>query len=78
MSASTDTPVKDNPTIADLRESRSLTQDKAAELIGISQARLSQIESEGVEKVGVLEAMADAYGYDLGIIIAAIRRTKNK
>jgi transcriptional regulator with XRE-family HTH domain len=51
--------------MAKMRKAKRLNQTELASRLGVSQGRVSQIETEGPAKTQVMVDWADACGYDL-------------
>jgi DNA-binding XRE family transcriptional regulator len=56
--------------LAEMRKSAGLTQAEVARVLGISQARVSQIEHGQVDSLDTLRAYAEALGGEVSIVVS--------
>jgi transcriptional regulator with XRE-family HTH domain len=56
--------------LAEMRRSAGLTQAEVATLLGVSQARISQIEHGQVDSLDTLRAYAQAVGAEVSIVVS--------
>ena len=56
--------------LAELRKSAGLTQVEVAAVLGVSQARVSQIEHGQIDSLDTLRAYATALGAEVSIIVS--------
>lgn len=56
--------------LAEMRKSAGLTQAEVARVLGVSQARVSQIEHGQVDSLDTLRAYAEALGGEVSIVVS--------
>ncbi|MEV5818668.1 helix-turn-helix domain-containing protein [Micromonospora haikouensis] len=56
--------------LAEMRKSAGLTQAEVAVALGVSQARISQIEHGQVDSLDTLRAYAEALGAEVSIVVS--------
>lgn len=56
--------------LAEMRKSAGLTQAEVARALGVSQARISQIEHGRVDSLDTLRAYAEALGAEVSIVVS--------
>ena len=56
--------------LAEMRKSAGLTQVEVAAMLGVSQARISQIEHGQVDSLDTLRAYAEALGGEVSIVVS--------
>jgi transcriptional regulator with XRE-family HTH domain len=56
--------------LAEMRKSAGLTQAEVAATLGVSQARISQIEHGRVDSLDTLRAYAEALGAEVAIVVS--------
>ena len=56
--------------LAEMRKSAGLTQADVARVLGVSQARISQIEHGQVDSLDTLRAYAEALGAEVSIVVS--------
>lgn len=56
--------------LAEMRKSAGLTQAEVATILGVSQARISQIEHGQVDSLDTLRAYAEALGAEVSIVVS--------
>ena len=56
--------------LAEMRKSAGLTQADVAKALGVSQARISQIEHGQVDSLDTLRAYAEALGAEVSIVVS--------
>ena len=56
--------------LAEMRKSAGLSQAEVATILGISQARISQIEHGQVDSLDTLRAYAEALGAEVSIVVS--------
>ena len=61
-------------TLSDLRRYRGWSQNDASAILGITQARLSQIEHIGTQNIDMVERIAEKWGIDFSTARTANRR----
>lgn len=67
-----------NLTLGELRNGCGMTTRQAAGKLGISHARVSQIEKEGTNNLDTLEKMAQVYGVSFDIMRAVNKHTRER
>ncbi|WP_433049158.1 helix-turn-helix domain-containing protein [Dactylosporangium sp. CS-033363] len=56
--------------LAEMRKSAGLSQAEVAAVLGVSQARISQIEHGQVDSLDMLRAYAEALGAEVSIVVS--------
>lgn len=56
--------------LAEMRKSAGLTQADVAAVLGVSQARISQIEHGQIDSLDTLRAYAEALGAEVSIVVS--------
>ena len=78
MSTATLAPPSPDDTLTDLRSRAGLTTRQAGERMGLTHARIVQIEDTGSDSIDQLEALAAIYDVTEDEIRAANKRTKSR